>query len=46
MPEALEKWPVTVVSELLPRVFEIIERIDTEWKAQLKVYPLQKLLRS
>lgn len=36
MPEALEKWPVTVVEELLPRVFEIIEKIDTKWKAQLK----------
>lgn len=40
MPEALEKWPVTVVEELLPRTFEIIERIDLEWKAQLGVSPL------
>jgi len=37
MPEALEKWPVSVVEELLPRVYEIIEKIDSKWKTQLKV---------
>jgi len=36
MPEALEKWNVTVIEELLPRVFEIITQIDNEWTDQLE----------
>eukprot|EP00210_Caulerpa_lentillifera_P006067 g5797.t1 len=36
MPEALEKWSVDVVEQLLPRVFEIITQINTEWTDQLE----------
>ena len=31
LPEALEKWPVAVLSKLLPRHMEIIQRINKEW---------------
>lgn len=31
MPEALERWPFEVMSELLPRHAQIIERLDLEW---------------
>ena len=37
MPEALEKWPVAVMSKLLPRHMEIIDKIDSIWKDSLKV---------
>lgn len=33
MPEALERWPVDVMEELLPRHVAIIKRLDTEWCA-------------
>ena len=36
MPEALEKWPVSVFGALLPRNMEIVERIDAEWLAGVK----------
>ncbi|CAD7703361.1 unnamed protein product [Ostreobium quekettii] len=36
MPEALEKWPVKVMREFLPRHMEIIETIDTQWQAFLE----------
>ena len=36
MPEALEKWPVSAFSKLLPRNAEIVARIDAEWTASLK----------
>lgn len=39
MPEALEKWPVELLRELLPRHMEIIEKIDSDWKAFLEVVP-------
>lgn len=37
MPEALEKWPVKVVRELLPRVMAIIDEIDNRWNASMQV---------
>ena len=36
MPEALEKWPMDLVEELLPRHMEIIKRIDKEFIASVK----------
>ncbi len=32
MPEALEKWPIPLISRLLPRVYMIIEEIDRRWR--------------
>ena len=32
MPEALEKWSVELLRELLPRVYLIIEEIDRRWR--------------
>ena len=32
MPEALEKWPVTLLQSLLPRIYQIIEEIDRRWR--------------
>jgi starch phosphorylase len=40
MPEALEKWPLELMTELLPRHVEIIKRIDDEFIASVKAtYP-------
>lgn len=40
MPEALEKWPVDTMKELLPRVYMIIEEINRRFCADLmEVYP-------
>jgi hypothetical protein len=36
MPEALEKWPVKVMTKMLPRHMEIIEIINTGWIAYLE----------
>lgn len=36
MPEALEKWPVKTVRELLPRVMAIIDEIDDRWNSSLE----------
>ena len=36
MPEALEKWPLELLEELLPRHVEIIKQIDARFIAQVK----------
>ena len=36
LPEALEQWPVSLISELLPRHIEIIEEIDRHFVEELK----------
>jgi starch phosphorylase len=35
MQEALEKWPVEYIKKLLPRIYLIIEEIDTQFKREL-----------
>ena len=40
MAEALEKWPVTLFSRLLPRVYQIIQEIDRRFLLQVEIaYP-------
>lgn len=36
MPEALEKWPVKVLTKMLPRHMEIIEIINAGWSKFLQ----------
>ena len=33
LPEALEKWPISTFSTLLPRIYQIIEEISHRWRA-------------
>ncbi|MDR1693268.1 MAG: glycogen/starch/alpha-glucan phosphorylase [Oscillospiraceae bacterium] len=40
LPEALEKWPIDTLRELLPRIYMIIEEINRRFCAELaEVYP-------
>ena len=32
LPEALEKWPIPMFSQLLPRIYQIIEEINHRWR--------------
>lgn len=36
MPEAMEKWPIEMVQNLLPRIYLIIEEIDRRFKDDLR----------
>lgn len=36
LPEAMEKWPVEMVSTVLPRIYKIIEEIDRRIRIQLE----------
>ena len=36
LPEALEKWPISLMQSLLPRVYMIIEEIDRRWRETLE----------
>mmetsp|Transcript_9383 Transcript_9383/g.57241 ORF Transcript_9383/g.57241 Transcript_9383/m.57241 type:complete len:913 (-) Transcript_9383:397-3135(-) len=36
LPEALEKWPLKLLDELLPRHMEIVRRIDSDFIASMK----------
>ena len=36
LPEALEKWPVTYIKKLLPRVYMCIEEMDKQFRDELK----------
>ncbi|QWT17136.1 glycogen/starch/alpha-glucan phosphorylase [Collinsella sp. zg1085] len=33
LPEALERWPITTFSTLLPRIYQIIEEMSHRWRA-------------
>ena len=35
LPEALEKWPQSLIQKLLPRIYMIIEEIDNRWRASI-----------
>ncbi|MCL2529837.1 MAG: glycogen/starch/alpha-glucan phosphorylase [Coriobacteriia bacterium] len=35
MPEALEKWPVSIFQYLMPRIYQIIEEIDNRFKEEI-----------
>ncbi|MFR2950164.1 MAG: glycogen/starch/alpha-glucan phosphorylase [Collinsella intestinalis] len=35
LPEALEKWPISTFSTLLPRVYQIIDEINRRWRRKL-----------
>ncbi len=40
MPEAMEKWPVGIMQDLLPRIYQIIEEIDRRVRISLEAaYP-------
>ena len=36
LPEALEKWPIEMIRELLPRVYDFIEEIDRRYCEQFR----------
>ncbi len=35
LPEALEKWPIDLIKYLLPRIYMIIEEIDSRYKKEI-----------
>ena len=36
LPEAMEKWPISLMQSLLPRVYMIVEEIDRRWRERLE----------
>ena len=36
LPEALEKWPISLMQSLLPRIYMIVEEIDRRWREYLE----------
>jgi starch phosphorylase len=40
LPEAMEKWPISMFKDLLPRIYLIVEEINNRWLKQVrKLYP-------
>jgi starch phosphorylase len=40
LPEAMEKWPISMFKELLPRIYLIVEEINNRWLSHIrKLYP-------
>lgn len=45
LPEALEKWPISTFSTLLPRVYQIIDEINRRWRESFDMSKLESAER-